>query len=1101
MHSDGGLCPHFLKQATPSGKQRLACALARIGAGVSVINVMVPIFLALAVLLPVVPGADVPAPEVFDFASYDQCGQVLALTSDDRGRLFAAVTERSFGRGTVSTLGDPAMNAEDRASRSVAAREALVKGWRDSGRLAPLLKSRAAFFAAPGDGPVNFLTKYSESVRWLADVNQDGKAESGVTVADAFRGAVDGPGSALLALPGGKWLYGCSPGLWRLEDRNHDQRAEERALVADGFGLANEPWGADLHALIEAPDGWIYWAMGCRGYALRQADGTAVRGIGSGAVLRCRPDGSGVARIAWGLRNPTALAMLPDGRLLTVDEAAAGGKPRLLWVIPGADFGWNGGAVTAPGRGLWFEEGMEAAALGHAGEDGTPQWPLPALTFVEGWCSTLEVLPDGTLLAGDRQAEGKGGLHLWKLEDDGSTCRFTRGQTLWQGGAVMALTRTPEGQVYFADWGGEVDVAGRCRIRRLQWPPLPDAPASPSAAEPAGQVIQKLEGMTVRELKGLLNHPSPRVALRARQRLEGMSFQDSLEALLQMARRGPSPAARLHGLRGAGAVARQDPALLNELVPFLGDPDPVLRAAAANLLGEGSPHRVPPQLRRALGDEARIVKLAAAAALARLKSAGVMDDLMNAAAANSGNDALVRTSLAHALAESVPSAPLAEAALRHPVAAARLTAVLALRRQAAPETAFFLTDGGPAVFLEAARAIYDLPLRPAFPALAALLDRPSLPAPVARRALAAAAWLGTAPDAVRVAVYAAADETPAALKIAALAALASWDQPPAVDPLWQRPEIPLPRLPGTALPAARSVAKSLKQSADPAVASMAGRLLNGPAPNAAFRLAAVNHPGTPEPERLAALRQLIASQELTNEAAKALTLPANAAIPPALRAEARSYLMRRDPKAAAALTNEALTHGSIPEKQAALRTLDRLAGPGGDNEKLVLELARRLSTGTIERGIQVEVLEALQRRDVETRSPWRRAYDAWQASLSLDTDSLAPWRMTMEHGDPDAGRVLFESHAEAACLSCHSVGGIGGVKGPDLDGAATRLTTGRLLESLIQPSTVIAKGTAPPTGTAAGEGAPESPMPPMGAILTLRELRDLMAYLRLLKEP
>ena len=35
----------------------------------------------------------------------------------------------------------------------------------------------------------------------------------------------------------------------------------------------------------------------------------------------------------------------------------------------------------------------------------------------------------------------------------------------------------------------------------------------------------------------------------------------------------------------------------------------------------------------------------------------------------------------------------------------------------------------------------------------------------------------------------------------------------------------------------------------------------------------------------------------------------------------------------------------------------------------------------------------------------------------------------------------------------------------------------------------------------AGEAESGSEMPPMGTILTLRELRDLMAYLRTLKEP
>ncbi len=969
-----------------------------------------------------------------------------------------------------------------------------------------MLKRMAPFYSAAGDGTANYLTKYSEKITWLTDVNQDGTAESAMVVAEAFRDSMEGPGSTLLALPQGHWFFGSSPVLWRLHDQGDDQRAEERTPVAEGFGLRNAPADAGVNALLEAPDGWIYWAVGERGYDLRQGDGRRVRGLGSGAIFRCRPDGLQVERIAQGLRNPRALAMLPDGQLLAMDEAAPGGKTRFLAVIPGADFAWQAESVTAPGKGVWFDEAMEFAATDKALGPPPQAWITPMLGHFPQPCAAMALSPNGTLLTADSSPGGGGGLHEWKVADSGYDLTVKDPQVLWRGGAVLALTVDAEGTVFFADWGEEVDAQSRCRIRRALWP-TPPAPGPPP--EKPATLIRRLPETSVRILKTLLAHPSPRVALRARQRLESLPFQESLEALLQVARRGPSLTARLHALRGAGAAARQDAALLNEILPFLTDDEPAIRAVAATQIGEGSYPSAPAGLRRALTDEARVVRLAAAASLARLKATDALTDLLGAAAANLSKDGLIRHSLAHALAEAVPPAALAAAAATLPSVEARLTVLLALRRTGAMETSFFLTDSDPMVATEAARAVYDLPIRLAYAELANLLERPDMTEPVLRRALRAAAFVGTLDLATLVGSFATAPSTPVILKSAALATLESWDAPPTEDPIWHRAEIALPRAPGIARAAARLAAEALKPHEDARLAAQSIQLLKSPAANplsVAARLALLQNPAAPTEERLATLTSLIAGNHFTPEIAKTFLpptdplVPTGPAVPTALRAEARAFLMRRDPKSAPLLLSEALATGSPREKQVAVRTLDYLPGQGGDNEKLVLELARRLGAGGIEPAIQVEVLEALQRRDIESRSPWRKATEAYQASLPTHFDPLAPWYMAMEDGDPSLGRILFETRQEAACLTCHSLHGIGGLKGPDLDGVASRLTKGMLLESLIRPGTKLAKG-HPVASQLESAAEPDSIMPPMGTLLTLRELRDLMAFLITLKEP
>jgi glucose/arabinose dehydrogenase len=73
------------------------------------------------------------------------------------------------------------------------------------------------------------------------------------------------------------------------------------------------------------------------------------------AVLRCRPDGSELSLVAWGLRNAYGLGFLPDGRLLATDQGPddrgsrpIGYAPDALYVV--AQGGWYGWPDFVCGR-------------------------------------------------------------------------------------------------------------------------------------------------------------------------------------------------------------------------------------------------------------------------------------------------------------------------------------------------------------------------------------------------------------------------------------------------------------------------------------------------------------------------------------------------------------------------------------------------------------------------------------------------------------------------------------------------------------------------------------------------------------------------------
>lgn len=105
------------------------------------------------------------------------------------------------------------------------------------------------------------------------------------------------------------------------------------------------------------------------------------------SVMRCRPDGSNLELVAWGLRNAYGLAFLPDGRLIATDQGAddrgsrpIGNAPDVLFEVrAGAWYGWPdfvaGVPVTDP-RFLPTRGPAPEPLLANAGDLPSPERPL-----------------------------------------------------------------------------------------------------------------------------------------------------------------------------------------------------------------------------------------------------------------------------------------------------------------------------------------------------------------------------------------------------------------------------------------------------------------------------------------------------------------------------------------------------------------------------------------------------------------------------------------------------------------------------------------------------------------------------------------------------
>src|SRR4029079_8030983 len=126
------------------------------------------------------------------------------------------------------------------------------------------------------------------------------------------------------------------PDLITLEDTDGDGRADRRRVILSGFGHRDN---GSLHGLTFGPDGLLYLTMGSPdGYHLKRDDGTIVEGR-SGALIRCRADGSGVEVVSRGFVNLVEVIFTNGGEVIGTDkwyqQPAGGIRDAMVHLVEG----------------------------------------------------------------------------------------------------------------------------------------------------------------------------------------------------------------------------------------------------------------------------------------------------------------------------------------------------------------------------------------------------------------------------------------------------------------------------------------------------------------------------------------------------------------------------------------------------------------------------------------------------------------------------------------------------------------------------------------------------------------------------------------------
>ena len=1096
-------------------------------------------YLAILLAASMVTGSDAapPDPARLRMAPWTPPNMVqdpVAVAFDRQGRLYVVETAR---RSTVDIdiRGHRSWLLEDLATDDFAS---MRDFFRRQMAIARSEQNKQWLKDRNQDGIHDFrdLTTVKERLRIVEDTDHDGKADKSTIFAEGFNEEFNGVAAGVLPYRGNVF-FTIYPDLWRLRDHDGDQVADSRESMFRGFGVHAALDGHDLHGLTVGPEGKIYFSCGDNGFSITTQEGKRLHYPNTGGVLRMNPDGSDLEVFAMGLRNVQEFDFDRFGNMFGVDNDGdlEDERERAVYIAEGSDSGWrlnwqfrspgwtehNGGMTYNP----WTADGMWKPA--HSGQ---PAYITPPMQNYSVGPGGFKFNP-GTALNEDYRdfffcvQFPVQKITAFRTEPQGAGFRMIDEHVFHSGLMVSSLNFGPDGGCYLADWVGKWEPNGQGTIYRVDDPAME---RSLLRQEVERTIHHGVESKSIDELSALLGHADRR--LRQLAQYELSVGRQRLPTLLRIAHdNNAAQLARIHALWGIIQFHQQNSVHPESVKLPWSDADAQIRQQSARVAGDLRLQPAAPDLVRLLRDPVALVQSHAAIALGKIGWPKAVAHLVALARRNNNQDPFIRHAVAVGLAGCASGNELAR--LRRESTAVQLAAVVALRRQHSNDIVDYLSVSNDLsaeqilVLRESVRAVHDdFSIPAALTKLAGMVALDALPGDeaIVRRAISANFRLGTEEAANRLIkfIISASFKDPVftrTMRLEALQCLERWDQSPLVDRVEGRIRRPAGRVTDAGH---KAIVKHL-----PAILGIADGTL------------------TTEILRIAETLSLPIDDDLLRRWVRTKDFP------PIARAGALRLLDSRDSDGISRILEEALASDVWPLHQAALEIASKKnpaqAWPhihwstsNLDHLQFYVSLLPKLKNPEARKKL-VQLIEDQR----SGRQSNHVALDVYQAATNLG-DHQGAWRAELEKasplgkyqlalhgGDAERGHGIYRHHVSAQCVRCHEAGGAGKQAGPALDGIANRVDRQYLLESLVAPSAQIAKGYASitlllvdgrsVTGSIIQEskdelviGLPDgmrtevsvaeleervesklSAMPEMTNVLTMFEIRDLVAYL------
>ncbi|MFS4456841.1 HEAT repeat domain-containing protein [Maribacter sp. 2304DJ31-5] len=976
-----------------------------------------------------------------------------------------------------------------------------------------------------------------DEIWMLEDQDQDGLADISTRILNDFNNEVNDVAGALLVRKKDVFL-GIGPDMYRLRDTNEDQILDEKTSIASGFGVHIGFGGHGMSGAIEGPDGKIYWGIGDIGANITTATGENFKYPNQGVIVRSNPDGSNFEVFAHGLRNTHEFVFDAYGNIISSDNDGdhKGESERLVHIVEGSDAGWRAnwqyGKYTDSnnnGYNVWMDEKLYIPRW-----EGQAAYIIPPITNFHNGPTGMTYNP-GTALGAKWKDKfflvefvgGPNGSHIWAfdLKHKGASFELNTEQDILSGVLPTGIEFGPDGALYIADWISGWEAKNYGKVWKLDVTEAENDLVEERATTQKLMVHDYGEEDTETLVK-LLGYPDMRIRKKAQFELAKRTFW-GYRALKKAIVTEENQFARIHAIWGIGQIAANDKNKAKVLIDLLDDEDPEIIVQATKVLGDLKYEDSAKKYIELLGHRNDRVKFYAAQALGRIEHKGAIAPLLKMIADNADKDHYLRHAAVLALSRIGEADPLLNL-VNNDHKSLRLAAVLVLRKLRHPGVSKFLHDKDEYIVTEAARAINDdWSIEGALPALAAILNEDQFSSePLLRRAINAALRVGSERELEFLIQFAKRETLPNHLRSEALAALGTWSNPSVLDRVDGRYRGEIARDNSILKRKVKTDIPGFLESRHPEIIIETAKAIGNLGitdHNKELHRIFMEHKS---PKVRAAILKTLGNlnyDQMEQVMAKGMQDPKEK-----VRRTAIGLLTKLDlsKESLPDLVDPIFTQGSKGEQQEILSVLGNLTIE--KSSTILSKLIQKASKKEMDQRVILDLMEAVE----DTQDSLLITQLDRLKKVGYTTDS---YQETLYGGNWANGRDVFGNNPTAQCVRCHAVGGSGGEVGPALDNIGNTLTREQILESLIEPSARLAPGYGTVTLTLTDgqqvRGVPikenksrillrtseaepmevplgrikkrensVSSMPPMGRMISKRELRDLVEYLSSLKK-